>query len=188
LNNSERNEAKIVTTDDAAWVAVAVLGKPRGNRGELTAIGLTSKPERFESLERVFLSGHPEPFAIEEIWEHKGGLVFKFEGVDSISAAETLHGCEVRVPISERVQLDSDEYFDSDLVGCEMFDHKSGERLGKVTALQEGGGAGLLVLNGSTLIPFARRICVMIDVARKRIEVELPEGLLDVNAVDAEPE
>jgi 16S rRNA processing protein RimM len=169
-----------VTTDDA-WVAIALLGKPRGNRGELTAIGLTSKPERFESLERVFLSGHSEPFVIEEIWEHKGGLVFKFEGVDSISEAEALHGCEVRVPASERVQLDPGEYFDSDLTGCEVVDQATGNHLGKVTALQDGGGSGLLVLDDSTLIPFASSICVLIDVARKRIEVKLPDGLLDVN-------
>jgi 16S rRNA processing protein RimM len=170
-----------VTTDDAAWVAIALLGKPRGNRGELTAIGLTSKPERFESLERVFLSGHSEPFVIEEIWEHKGGLVFKFEGVDSISEAEALHGCEVRVPTSERVQLDPGEYFDSDLTGCEVVEQTTGNRLGKVTALQDGGGSGLLVLDDSTLIPFASSICVLIDVSRKRIEVKLPDGLLDVN-------
>jgi 16S rRNA processing protein RimM len=177
-----------VNTGEEPWVAIALLGKPRGNRGELTAIGLTSKPERFDDLERVFLSGHTEPFVIEEIWEHKGALVFKFAGVDSITAAEALHGCEVRVPVSERVQLDPDEYFDSDLVGCEIFDHASGKRLGKVTALNDGGGSGLLVMNGNTLIPFARRICVAIDVAKKRIEVELPEGLLEVNSTDAQAE
>jgi 16S rRNA processing protein RimM len=173
-----------VNADDGAWVAIAILGKPRGNRGELTAIGLTSKPERFDALERVFLSGHADPFAVEEIWEHKGGLVFKFAGVDSISQAETLQGCEVRLPVSERVELDPGEYFDSDLVGCEVVDRATGQRLGKVTAIQDGGGSGLLVLDGNVLIPFARGICVSIDVGQRRIEVILPDGLLDVNRVD----
>jgi 16S rRNA processing protein RimM len=160
------------------WVTIALLGKPRGNRGEVTAVSLTSKPERFQSLERVFLSGRDQAYAIEEIWEHKGALIFKFSGVGSISEAEALHGCEVRVPMAERARLEEGEYFDSDLIGCEVIDLATGRALGKVTAMQD---PGLVEIEGNLLIPFARELCVSIDVANKRIEVRLPEGLLEVN-------
>jgi 16S rRNA processing protein RimM len=160
------------------WVTIALLGKPRGNRGELTAVSLTSKPDRFQTLQRVFLSGRDVPYDVEEIWEHKGALVFKFAGIDSISQAETLHGCEVRVPLAERVQLEENEYFDSDLIGCEVFDVASGKALGIVTAMQE---PGLFEIDGKLLIPFARGLCVTVDVANKRIEMKLPEGLLELN-------
>jgi 16S rRNA processing protein RimM len=170
-----------LSNPDQDWVAIALLGKPRGNRGELTAISLSSKPERFDSIERVYLSGHPEPFPIEEIWEHKGALVFKFEGVDSISDAEKYHGCEVRLPAAERAPLDPGEYYHSDLIGCDVIDLATGKSLGKVTALQDAGGGGLLVIDGNLLFPFATGLCKSIDIAQKRIEVEVPAGLLDLN-------
>ncbi len=170
-----------MSNPDQDWVAIALLGKPRGNRGELTAISLSSKPERFDSLERVYLSGYPEPFLIEEIWEHKGALVFKFEGIDSISDAEKYHGCEVRLPAAERTALDPGEYYHSDLIGCDVIDLATSKSLGKVTALQDAGGGGLLVIDGNLLFPFATGLCKSIDIVQKRIEVEVPAGLLDLN-------
>jgi len=166
---------------DSEWVAIALLGKPRGNRGELTAFSLSSKQERFESLERVYLSGHDFPFPVEEIWAHKGALVFKLGGIDSISDAEKYHGCEVRVPIAERAELESGEYYHSDLLGCQVIDRATGGAIGAVTALQDAGGGGLLVVDGDILIPFATGLCKVIDIPNRRIEVELPEGLLDLN-------
>ena len=62
---------------------------------------------------------------MEEVWNHKGMLVFKFAGVDSMDAAEPLRGAEVRIPPSERVALEPGEYFQSDMVGCEVRDRAS---------------------------------------------------------------
>jgi 16S rRNA processing protein RimM len=166
---------------DEDWVAIALLGKPRGNRGELTAVSLSNKPERFETLERVYLSGHDQPFPVEEIWEHKGALVFKLAGIDSISKAEAYHGCEVRLPAAERAALDPGEYYHSDLIGCEVIDRATGTRIGNVTALQDAGGGGLLVVDGEILVPFATGLCKLIDIEHQRIEVELPDGLLELN-------
>ena len=165
----------------AGWIAVALLGKTRGNRGEITALALSPKPERFEGLEEVFLFGNGERFEVEETWFHQGTLVFKFRGVDTISDAERLYGAEVRVPIEQRIPLEPGEFFQSDLVGCEVIDHGSGQSLGRVSAWQEGGGSGLLVVGDGLLIPFVRAICVEIDPAARRIAVELPEGLKDLN-------
>jgi 16S rRNA processing protein RimM len=166
---------------DQDWVTIALLGKPRGNRGELTALSFSSKPERFDVLERVFLSGHPDPFEIEEIWEHKGSLVFKLAGIDSISDAEKYYGCEVRVPVSERAPLDPGEYYHSDLIGCDVIDRATGQSLGKVNALQDTGGGGLLVIGDGLLFPFAIGLCKIIDIANHRIEVDVPAGLLELN-------
>ncbi len=164
---------------EVEWVAIALLGKPRGNRGELTAVALSSKPERYESLRRVYLSG--KPFEVESAWFHDGGLVLKFLGVDTISDAERLSGAEVSVPVAERIPLEPDEYFQSDLIGCEVVDRKAGRTLGRVEAWQDAGGSGLLVVEGGLLIPFARSICVEIDPETKRIAVELPDGLRELN-------
>ena len=160
------------------WTTVAVLTRPRGNKGELTAHPLTSKPERFAELHSVNLFGAGEAFEVERVWEHDGGFVFKFRGVDSISDAEKLRGFEVRVPKSERVALEPGEFFHSDLVGCEVRERVSGRVVGKVTGWEEYGGPALLEVDGGRLlIPFVKAICVEILPEQGLIKVDLPEGL-----------
>jgi 16S rRNA processing protein RimM len=163
-----------------------MLGRPRGNRGELTAVSLSSKPERFARLREIRLAGlagDRASYEVEEVWEHSGELVFKFKGVDSISDAEKLRGAEVQVPRSERVELDPGEYFHSDLIGCEVHDRVSGRTIGKVTNFEEFGGPPLLEIDGGRmLIPFVKAICVDIRPDEKVIHVEIPEGLEDINA------
>jgi 16S rRNA processing protein RimM len=165
-----------------AWVTIALLGKTRGNRGEITAISLSSKPERYSALQEVYLFGTGKRAEVETTWFHNGTLIFKFRGVDSISDAELLSGLEVRVPLAERAPLEAGEFFQSDLIGCEVIDRASGTRIGAVTDWDDGGGSGLLVIDdGDLLIPFARAICVEIDPAARRIAVELPPGLKELN-------
>ncbi len=120
-------------------------------------------------------------FEVEELWEHKGRPVVKLVGIDSISAAEVLEGCEIRIPKEERPAAPEDEYYHDDLVGCLVVDAETGKEFGVVTAWRDYGGAGILEVDGRLMIPFARSICVGIDVAAKRIRVKLPEGLLDLN-------
>jgi 16S rRNA processing protein RimM len=173
------------------WVAIGVLGKTRGNRGELLAVALAGRPERFEGLQRVWLfGGNPAvaggtPYEVESVWLHDGRPVLKFRGVDTISDAEMLTGAEIRLPFADRLPLEEGEVYQADLIGCEVLERANGERLGAVTRLQESGGPGLLEVKtpdgGELLIPFARSICVEIDVAARRILVELPEGLKELN-------
>ena len=166
--------------------------RTRGNRGELSAAPLSNHLERFEQLGEVLLAGavgfpnEPRFFEVEEVWEHGARLVFKFRGVDSISDAEPLRGAEVRVPESERFGLPEDEFYYSDLVGCTVVERSSGRPVGEVKEFLEQGGNGLLqVLDArrrEVLIPFNRAICVEVDLDAKRIEIDPPEGLLELNS------
>jgi 16S rRNA processing protein RimM len=170
----------------ADWVTIALFGKTRGNRGEVTAVALSDKPERYEGLTEVqlFRPNSPaegEKFAVEETWFHSGTLVFKLAGVDTIADAEGLYGSEVRVPLGQRIALDEGEYFQSELIGCQVIERATGDSVGVVTAWDDGGGSGLLVVNDDLLVPFTRSICVEINPAAKRITVELPAGLKDLN-------
>lgn len=163
------------------WVAVAVLGRVRGTRGELTAIPLSSNPDRYGKLRDVFLFGDGSRFEIESIRQHDNRLIFKFRGIDSITDAEPLCGSEVRIPWAERLKLEPGEFYESDLAGCEVIDRADGTALGRVTGFANSGGPGLLEIEGGMLIPFAAAICIDIDTEAKRIVVDLPEGLKDLN-------
>ncbi len=170
------------------WVTLAVLSRVWGRRGELTAVSMTGRPERLRDLHNVFLfraasPDEPFPAEVESVWEHRGLSVFKFRDIDSISDAEPLQGAEVRVPASERAQAPPDEFYHSDLVGCEVVERGTGKVLGAVSRIDEYGGPGILTVEGpegELLVPFARSICVEIDVAARRIVVVLPEGLKEL--------
>jgi 16S rRNA processing protein RimM len=176
-------------TPHAERVTVARILRPHGRHGEVAAEILTDFPERLTRLNAATLwDGRAEPrrAAILSCWisQSRGGqAIIHFEGSDSISSAEKLVGLEVQIPISERMKLPSGSYYVSDLTGCEVCE-KDGAALGRVSEVQVTGGTPLLVVNspsGELLIPLAQEICVRVDTAARRIEVVLPEGLLDLN-------
>jgi 16S rRNA processing protein RimM len=121
---------------------------------------------------------------VERTWMHGDQLIFKFKGVDTISDAERLAGFEVSIPIEQRAPVPHGEYYQTDLLGCDVFD-PNGRRLGTMEAWQETGSVPLLVVRRpegqELLIPFAKSICTKIDPEQRRIEVTLPEGLEDLN-------
>jgi 16S rRNA processing protein RimM len=128
--------------------------------------------------------GQRREVQVEELWPHKGMLVLKFEGVETISDAEQLVGAELQLPTSERAELEPGWTYLSDLVGCTVFD---GEReIGPIEDVTFGAGEAplLVVPSGTKLpyeIPFAQAFLEKVDLERKQIRMRLPEGLLDVN-------
>src|SRR5580658_9120564 len=124
-------------------------------------------------------------------WLHKGGIVLHFAGVESISAAEELKGMVVAVPQAERAPLAADETYIGDLIGCVLVDVAGAEAVtvGEIENVDRSGGAApLLVVRGArgeVLIPFAKSYLRRIDLEGKRVEMALPEGLVDLNAPGA---
>lgn len=125
------------------------------------------------------------PFEVENTWVHRDHVIFKFKGVDTISDAERLAGADVAIPMEQRAEAAAGEYYQSDLVGCGVWDPQ-GRNLGTVRGWHETGGGPLLVEvetpeGKELLIPFAKSIFTRIDLGAKRIEVALPEGLENLN-------
>jgi 16S rRNA processing protein RimM len=173
---------------DENWVAIGRLWRTRGNRGELLGELDSSDPERDQKLREVALEvdGRRQIMQVEETWRHDGRPVFKFAGVDSISDAEKWEGAEMSVRASEVEPPEEGAYSYADLVGCKVLgaaEEGAVMEVGVVTEVEAYGGAPLLKLEAADgreiLIPFARSICKVIDVASKTIRVELPEGLLE---------
>lgn len=166
-------------------MTVARVVKTQGRRGEVAAELLTDFPERFAERRRLFAlrrDGTRRELQVESHWPHKGRMVFKFAGVDSISAAEQLSGCELQIPLAERARLETGAAYAGELIGCMVTD--GGRELGEIAEIQSGAGdAPLLVVRSGKkewLVPFAAEFVLRLDVAAKRLEMRLPEGLLDV--------
>jgi 16S rRNA processing protein RimM len=112
-----------------------------------------------------------------------GRPVIAIEGCSTIEQAERLVGLELRVPEGELQSLEEGVYYHHQLVGCEVTT-SAGEQVGTVTGVEGSAGASLLRVEGArgaVLVPLAVEICVEIDVAARRIRIDPPEGLLEVN-------
>jgi 16S rRNA processing protein RimM len=121
---------------------------------------------------------------VERTWVHGDRVIFKFKGVDTITDAERLAGADVQVPLDQRPVTPEGEYYQSDLVGCHVVDQND-RLLGTVLDFQETGGVPLLEIRTQDgkelLIPFAKALLINIDLERKRIDVNLPAGLDELN-------
>ena len=160
---------------------------PQGRRGEVAAELHTSFPERFaERRELLALTadGSRRELHLEGHWFHKGMVILKFAGVESIGDAEQLAGMELQIPAEQRPELEDGAEYVSDLAGCEVFNR--GTSIGTIVDVQFGAGEApmLVVMRNAKefLVPFATEFLKNSDVKAKRIEVELPEGLLALQA------
>lgn len=153
----------------------------------------TDFPERFAEREKLWCmaaDGSRRELRLEEHWFHKGGVVLKFAGIDSISDAERLAGCEVQIPHEERARLEKDAAYISEIVGSDVWINEGHRFLGRVSEVRFGAGeAPLLVVKlpvcavqNEVLLPFAQEYVKKFDVAGKRIDMELPEGMLELDA------
>ncbi|MEI9967513.1 MAG: ribosome maturation factor RimM [Terracidiphilus sp.] len=132
----------------------------------------------------------PRQVELQNHWLHKGGVVLHFAKVDSISAAELLSGMIVAIPHAERAALSSDEVYVGDLIGCALVDVGGAEpvRVGEIADVDRSGGAAPLLVvlgaKGEVLVPFAKIFLRKIDLEAKRVEMALPEGLVDLSMAE----
>jgi 16S rRNA processing protein RimM len=161
--------------------------KTQGRHGEVAVELHSDVPDRFRVGLRLFALAPDDSrreLQIDEIWPHKGHLVLKFAGIDSISDAEPLVGSDLQVPRSQRAQLASGWNYVSDLIGCVVFD--SGREIGKIEDVQFGAGEAPLLIVGMAgkrcEIPYAEAYLKSVDLEHKQIHMQLPEGMLDLNA------
>jgi 16S rRNA processing protein RimM len=170
------------------FITLARVVKTQGRIGEVGVEVHSDVPDRFVEGMRLFAlaqDGSRRELTVEDLWPHKGLLVLKLAGIDSISDAETLLRCELQVPAEERATLEPGWTYISDLAGCTVFD---GEReIGKVEDVQFGAGeAPLLIVRGEAKqpyeIPYAEAYLERVDLAAKEIRMKLPEGMLEINA------
>ncbi len=194
------------------WTVLAHLLRPQGRKGELLAELLTDFPQSFDNRPRVFLAkpdyaGPASAARAVEVVNHwlpvgknHGRIVLHFHGINSINDAEVLGGLDVLIPAEERVELEDDAEYISDLVDCTVY--VDGKAIGQVTGVDfpttadgsrrlEGAPPLLTVeaTNGDEiLIPYVQSFLIKLDVENKRIEMELPEGLLELNRSTNEEE
>jgi 16S rRNA processing protein RimM len=171
------------------WEEMAVVGRiarAHGNRGQVIVDPVTDFPEeRFKigSVLHVRRKDAIEPLTVEDVRFHRGRPILGLAGIETMDAAEALAGAELRIRADALQALPHGSFYHHDLVGCAV-ETAGGETIGRVVAVEGDAGGSRLVVqgrHGEILIPFAENICAAVDVAGKKIVVQPPEGLLDLN-------
>lgn len=177
-----------MTRQPDQMITVGRIVRPHGHRGSVVVEPETDFPaERFRAGAELFWRKGDEAAStvrIVEGREHQGRWIVTLEGVDTMNEAETLRGIELQVPVEARHQLESGTHYVHDLEGC-MVVTEAGQEVGRVTGVQFGSGAPLLQIaderGGEVLVPMVEGICREIDTGAKRIVIDPPAGLIEVN-------
>ena len=162
-----------------ARVLAAEVGKPHGLSGEVYVLPISDDPTRFNPGS-VLVRDDGTPLSVEAARRHRDRFLVKFADVDDREAAEKLRG-PLYVPANALRQLDDDEYWPHELIGCVVFD-TAGRPLGAIEAITPGAAHDLISVRterGLRSLPAVKDIVVEIDIAARRVVADAPEGLLE---------
>ncbi len=161
-------------------IKIGVIVNTHGLRGELKVKSFTQFNEiRFKKKQTIYIRYRDEdiPVCIQSVKEHKGMLLLTFENLLDINEVEKYKTSELYIDASDLHDLDEDEVYYFDLMGCSVED-QDGNVLGEVEDVIETGANAVLRVNQKILIPFVKTFILSFDVKEKRIVVQMMEGLL----------
>ena len=155
-------------------------------KGEVKVISSTDfEEQRFEKgTELLITRGNQvvKEVTVESYRTHKNNLLVKFVGIDSIEEAEKLKNLQIKIDSENIGELEENEYYFHEIIGCEVFD-ENGKSLGEISEILTPGANEVWVIksqNGKEiLIPYIEDVVKKIDVENKKIDIEVMEGLID---------
>ncbi len=157
-----------------------------GLRGELKIAASRIGVDVLEpglSLRATLADGSSRDLRVRAMRLHQGRPLLSVDGVEDANAAEALVGAALAVDRAA-VSLEEGEYFDDDLAGCVLVD-AHGAELADVLAVEHYPAQDVLIVaprsgrGARAMVPLVRAFVKEVDVREKRINVELPAGLLD---------
>ncbi len=165
------------------YLAVGKIVNTHGVRGELKVVPLTSDISRFDYLKLVWIAdkGERKEYYVEKVRYHKQFVLVTLTGIDTMDGAAEFKGCYLEVHRKFARPLDENEYFIADLIDCNVYEEEV--FLGKINDVLQTGGNDVYVVTGEKygeiLIPAIVSVVQNIDIERKKISVNLPEGLVE---------
>jgi 16S rRNA processing protein RimM len=168
-------------------ITVARILRSQGQKGDLRLRFFFITPADCTELKSIFVGkeGELREYAVESLTPRGKDFDLKLKGVDSLAQADRLAGIDVLIPDEILKPRKEGEYFLFQLVGCSVID-RQGRIAGRVTDVLSVGPGDLLVVEREgreILIPFHESVCIEVDVPGRRIRVDPPEGLLDLNEI-----
>lgn len=165
------------------YFEIGHISNTHGLKGEMKVRPFTADKKRYEELKKILINVRDEfkEYEIESVRYQKDVVLLKLKGVDDIDAAEKLKNHYISIQREDAKELEEDEYFIADLIGCEVFENE--KELGVLEDVFTAGASDVYVIKRKgkkdLLLPALKSIVKTIDVENKRIDVEVPRGLED---------
>lgn len=161
---------------------IGKLGKAHGVKGEIT---MQVDDDVFDRVDAEYLvlllDGIMVPFFMEEYrFKTDETALIKFEGIDTQERARELTGTDVYFPRQLADMDESDEMSYAQLVGYTVIDGRTGKKAGVIDFVDEQTLNIMFELQDGTLIPASEELILSIDTDKKKITMDIPEGILSL--------
>ena len=155
-------------------------------KGEVKVISSTDfEEERFKKGNKLLITRGNQlirEVIVESYRNHKNFLLVKFEGIDSVEEAEKLKNLQIKIDSDEVGELEENEFYFHQIIGCEVFDEND-KNLGEIIDILTPGANDVWVIKGENgkeiLIPYIEDVVKKIDITSKKVNIEVMEGLID---------
>ena len=155
-------------------------------KGEVKVISSTDfEEERFKKGSKLLITRGNQlirEVIVESYRNHKNFLLVKFEGIDSVEEAEKLKNLQIKIDSDEVGELEENEFYFHQIIGCEVFDEND-KNLGEIIDILTPGANDVWVIKGENgkeiLIPYIEDVVKKIDITSKKVNIEVMEGLID---------
>ena len=155
-------------------------------KGEVKVISSTDfEEERFKKGSKLLITRGNQlirEVVVQSYRNHKNFLLVKFEGIDSVEEAEKLKNLQIKIDLDEVGELEENEFYFHQIIGCEVFDEND-KNLGEIIDILTPGANDVWVIKGENgkeiLIPYIEDVVKKIDITSKKVNIEVMEGLID---------
>ncbi len=165
------------------FIIIGKIVSTQGNKGEVKVVPLTNSIDRFRKLTDIFIKkgNNKKLLNINNLKIKKNTVILKLEGIENIEKAEMIVGSFLEVKRSNAIKLPKDTYFIFDIIGLEVYTNEN-ELLGKVENIISTGSNDVYVVKNKDkqeiLIPAIREVIKNIDLEKKRISINMVDGLI----------
>lgn len=155
-----------------------------GIKGEVKILPLTDDPERFYSLNKVYIEKKDAryPLTISKVRIHKNHILASLNEITDRNQAEELKGYFISIERKDAIALAKDQYFIRDLIGVEVYS-LTNERVGTITDILQTGPTDIYVIKGNSkeiLVPARKEIFKEIDIVGKIARADIPKDLMEL--------
>jgi 16S rRNA processing protein RimM len=162
-------------------ICVARIGAAHGTAGEVRLWPFTARAEAVAAYGPLQTADGTRAFEIEAIRPGRDFLVVRLKGVTDRATAERLRNTDLYAPRERLPGLEADEFYHADLIGL-CAEDKTGRAIGVVVAVHNFGAGDILEIapaaGGETaMVPFSTAAVPSVELAARRIVLEIPEGL-----------
>ena len=155
-------------------------------KGEVKVISSTDfEEERFKKGSKLLITRGNQlirEVVVQSYRNHKNFLLVKFEEIDSVEEAEKLKNLQIKIDSTEVGELEENEFYFHEIIGCEVFDEND-KNLGEIIDILTPGANDVWVIKGENgkeiLIPYIEDVVKKIDITSKKVNIEVMEGLID---------